>query len=299
MSLPDAAPGLAPSADDAAAALPADEARPAPEAGLGGQQPGSAPENAAHPVSDESLGQTGRVVFDQASAALGSGNISTVLPPDESPAWPGQTGDRVRIAGQTYELGEKLGEGTSAWVYRVRGRDLVVKIISPELKDIEVFGGEREALAAMAKTDIPHAALRAISADGLVLVKDLVVGTPMYKVGRLDAAQRTGLAELMVKLVRIGHTADLNMGNLYWTARGWVLVDAGGFAPASPWGPLGQYLSNERSQATGFSPAELLAAVRQRLGADSTQWRAVLDSAKYPHQEQALAALAAAAIRRR
>ncbi|MCX5796819.1 MAG: hypothetical protein NTY77_15095 [Elusimicrobia bacterium] len=214
------------------------------------------------------------------------------LPPDDIPAWPGQTGDRVRIAGQTYELAEKLGEGTSAWVYRVKGRDLVVKLIAPELKDIEVFGAEAAALAAMSKTDIPHAALRAASADGLALVKDLVVGTPMHEAGRLSAEQRAGLVELMVRLVRIGHTADLNMGNLYWTKSGWVLVDAGGFAPTSPWGPIGQYLSPERSEMTGFPAAELLAAVRQRLGPDSAEWRAVLATAQYPHQKQALAALA-------
>ena len=238
---------------------------------------------AASPGKSEESARAGGELFDGPALAL---------PPDDIPAWPGQTGDRVRIAGQTYELGEKLGEGTSAWVYRVKGRDLVVKLIAPELKDIEVFGAETSALAAMAKTDIPHAALRAASADGLSLVKDLVVGTPIYQVGRLDAEQRAGLVELMARLVRIGRTADLNMGNLYWTKDGWVLVDAGGFAPASPWGPIGQYLSQERSQMTGFPAAELLAAVRRDLGAGSAEWRSVLDSAQYDHQKKALAALA-------
>ena len=66
----------------------------------------------------------------------------------------------------------------------------------------------------------------------------------------------------------------------------------GGFAPAGPWGPIGQYLSQDRSQLTGFPAAELLAAVRRSLGAGSAEWRSVLDSAKYEHQKQALAALA-------
>ena len=238
---------------------------------------------AAPPGRGEEPARAGGELFDGPALAL---------PPDDIPAWPGKTGDRVRIAGHTYELGEQLGEGTSAVVYRVPGRELAVKLIAPELKDIEIFGAEAAALAAMAKTDIPHAALRAASADGLALVKDLVVGTPMYQVGRLDAEQRAGLVEFMVRLARIGRTADLNMGNLYWTKGGWVLVDAGGFAPASPWGPIGQYLSQERSQMTGFPAAELLAAVRRSLGAGSAEWRSVLDSAKYDHQKQALAVLA-------
>ena len=282
---PTPSPVPAPALSPAAAFLPPAVLPPlAPVAGVKAPVGTSDPASASPKQDEESVRSAG-ALFENTGPA-------PALPPDEAPAWPGRTGDRVRVAGRTYELGEKLGEGTSAWVYRVRGRDLVVKLIAPELKDTEVFGGEKAALAAIAKTDIPHAALRAASADGLVLVKDFIDGPPLHKVGRLDAEQRAGLVELMVKLVRIGHTADLNMGNLCWTKRGWVLVDAGGFARASPWGPIGQYLSKERSQVTGFPAAELLAAVRERLGADSAQWRAVLDSAKYDHQKQALAALA-------
>ena len=215
--------------------------------------------------------------------------------PDIIPEWPAQPGAAVRVAGRTYVLGERLGEvlqsnghrsfeGTNP-VYRVEGEPLVVKFIYPPLKNIEIYGGEREALVEMDKTPIAHSRLKASSKDGLVLVKELVVGEPLYRVtaeGPLSREQRVALLEMAALYVSLGRTADLNLTNLVWQEqeKRLVLIDSGGFAFAQPWAPLGQILS--RRNLFGIDGTGFLSALRKRLGPDSPAWRAVETSAQAP-----------------
>lgn len=221
--------------------------------------------------------------------------------PDIIPEWPGRTGDVARIAGRTYVLGERLGavvqanghdgyEGTSP-VYRVKDRPLVIKLIHPGFKDIGLFGGERDALVEMARLPIAHSRLVASSADGLVLVKELVSGVSLRQAteaGPLSPEQRVSLLDMAVLYVSLDRTADLSLTNLVWQAqeKRWVLIDSGGFDSAHPWAALGQILSRRRD--LGIDGVAFLAALRKRLGPDSPAWRAVETSARAPDYQALL-----------
>jgi len=157
-----------------------------------------------------------------------------------------------------------------------------------------VFGGEKDALEAMSHTRIAYARLHDASADGMTLVKDLVRGEEMWKVvdkGPLSPAQTGSLLDLAAELVSIGHTADLNWGNLLWDGKRWVMIDSGGFQQVGPWGPLGQILSEERRARSGIDAGAFLRALRARLGPDSEAWRGVQTGAAWPYQKAILAEL--------
>lgn len=267
--------GIAPAAPmSAAASLPAEPAAPA--------LPG-----AAMPAAPAPGGEGGHPEAGSAESAHlfdGTARLSP-LPVDAAgdlvPEWPGQEGDTVRINGNAYVLGEKLGEGTGAFVYRVQGRPLVVKLIYPGLADIPVFGSEVPALKEMAAVGIEHARMRDHSADGMVIVKDLVDGERIYDVaerGGLDRERVASLVGLAASLIAMERTADLNLGNLIWDAgkKTWVLIDAGGFAKGPAWGVLGQILSPGRTKLTRIVPADFLDALAARLGRDSDAWRRVM-----------------------
>ena len=222
-------------------------------------------------------------------------------PPDIIPVRPAQTGDAVRIAGRTYVLAERMGEvlqanghrgyeGTNR-VFRAKDEPLVIKFIYPALKEIAFYGGEREALAEMDKTPIPHSRLKASSRDGLALVKELVSGESLRGVtaeGPLSREQRVALLEMTVLYVSLGHTADLSLSNLVWQApeKRWILIDSGGYDIAPPWDTLVKILS--KSTLLGIDKVGFLSALRERLGADSPAWRAVETSALTPYQKTLL-----------
>jgi len=215
--------------------------------------------------------------------------------PDIIPEWPGRPGATVRIAGRTHVLGERLGEvlqpnghseyeGTNP-VYRAKDEPLVVKFIHPSFKKVPLFGGERDALIEMAQTPIVHSGLKASSKDGLVLVKELVEGAPLHRVtkeGPLSLEQRAALLDMTTLFVSLGRTADISPTNLVWQVqkKRWVLIDSGGFAPAQPWAPLGQILA--RRKDLGIDGVGFLVALRQRLGPDSPEWRAIATQAQAP-----------------
>jgi hypothetical protein len=205
--------------------------------------------------------------------------------PDSIPEWPGNQGDTVRVNGRSYVLGEKLGEGTGAWVYAVEGEPLVVKLVYPGFADVPVFGSEVAALEEMARTDIPHARMRGHSKDGLVIVKDLVSGEricDIAKRGGLGPEHVAALVDFAAGLLRLGRTADLNLGNLIWDAgkRSWILIDAGGFDSGPAWGVLGQLLSRSRSTASALDPKAFLTALAAKLGRDSAAWKSVVETAR-------------------
>jgi len=317
VALPAPAPGLESGPGRAAAAFPARDAASAPGAKLGGSPPASAPEKAAHPSSDESLGQGGRILFDQAAAPSGAdaaepavsrasswgGWVRSLLKrPDRSPAWPGRSGDRIRLEGRTFVLGRRLGEGNSAVVYHAEGGHwgYAVKLIHPGFRGIPYYAAEVEALRDLDRTNIPHAKLIAHSADGLVVVKEFVEGDSgraLLGRGALRASQKENLADLAARFIAIGYTGDLAPGNLvfaHW-GDGWTLIDGGGFAMARPWETLKQFLLGDFVEKGGVEPVAFLAAIRGRLGPDSQAWARVLsDAPGAPTLQRYLEALAAA-----
>ncbi|OGR90527.1 MAG: hypothetical protein A2V88_17305 [Elusimicrobia bacterium RBG_16_66_12] len=284
------APLIAPLAAPLAVPAPVPAAIPAAPAAQQTVIP-SAPADPGAPIFDGDFG-------DKTSLA------EAVAAPDIIPEWPGRTGDVARIAGRTYVLGERLGavvqanghgdyEGTNP-VYRVKDQPLVVKLIHPGFKEIGLFGGERDALVEMARLPIAHSGLVASSADGLVLVKELVSGVSLRRVteaGPLSPEQRAALLEMAALYVSLGRTADLSLTNLVWQEkeRRLVLIDSGGFDFAQPWAPLGQILS--RRNLFGIDGAGFLSALRKRLGPDSPAWRAVETSARSPAYQALLADL--------
>ena len=267
-----------------------------------------APAPAAAPKAEESLTGTGRVMFDQAAPAKAEGFSigrwfnKLLKRGDEVPPWPGRPGDRVRVAGRTFTLGPRLGEGNSSVVYKAEGGQYgyAVKLIHPEFKDLPDYGAEAEALELLARTDIPHARLIAKSADGLTVVKAVVpgdTGAALLKRGPLQRHSRDNLAELAARLLAVGYTGDLTPGNLVWNhwESAWTLVDGGGFRMAPPRETLAQLLDSPFFKEGGADPAEFLAAVRGRLGPGSAAWGKVLSDAEgEPHLKAAFAALAAA-----
>ncbi len=248
-----------------------------------------------------------QVLFDQAAREVprdsgGSwfSRLRAKLFPDVVPAWPGKTGDRVRINGRSYILGEKIGEGGASIVYRVQGHEeLVLKFIYPDMKGDPHYGQEVLALQALSYTDIAHSKLKDHGADGTILVKGLVHGQSLKEAldaGSLRESQTRGLADLAAKLIRIGYTADLVPANLSWDhwRTAWFLVDAGGFRMAPPLSVLGQLLGKE--SLWGSEPlaakAAFLGALRGRLGPDSAAWAQIReDSRGRPWIEKALAEL--------
>lgn len=311
-----AAPVLGP-----AAAQTVPVALPAPAPGLVPAAPLAekpqalrAPAPAAAPKAEESLAGTGRVMFDQAAPAAAEAPVAAegfsigrwfnnlLRRGDEVPPWPGRTGDRVRVGGRTFTLGQRLGEGNSSVVYKAEGGQYgyAVKLIHPEFKDLPDYGAEAEALELLARTDIPHARLIAKSADGLTVVKAVVpgdTGAALLARGPLQRHSRDNLAELAARLLAVGYTGDLTPGNLVWNhwESAWTLVDGGGFRMAPPRQTLSQLLDSAFFKEGGADPAEFLAAVRGRLGPGSAAWGKVLsDAAGAPGLQAAFAALAAA-----
>ncbi|MDD5629581.1 MAG: hypothetical protein PHU21_10990 [Elusimicrobia bacterium] len=309
LALPAPAPGLT------AAALPA----PAVQAleGVKTEAAPAAPAQAEAPARDEEgLTQAGRAVFDQAQASperdaapvparsfsFGRWLGGLLKRGDQVPPWPGRSGDRVRAGGRAFTLGPRLGEGNSSVVYRAEGgrNGYAVKLIHPEFKDIPYYGAEAEALKVLARTDIPHARLVAQSADGLVVVKELVpgeTGAALLARGALSAHSQDNLAEFAARLLDIGYTGDLAPGNLVWDhwQSAWTLVDGGGFRMAAPRETLKQLLEGGFFKPGGADPARFLAAVRGRLGPGSQAWAKVLaDAPAEPALAPAFAALTAA-----
>lgn len=284
---------VSPLVSPAQAAAPFVSPAPAPVLFAPAQKP---PAEASDKRDEKPQSNTGASLFD-GSSAVKSSPPETLGPPDVLPEWPGRPGDAARIGGRTYVLGERLGEivlnGLKQYegsnpVYRVKDEPLVIKFIHPRLKEVPVYGGERNALVEMDKTPIIHSRLKAASADGLVLVKELVSGVPLYRVteeGPLTREQRVALLDMSVHFVSLGRTADLNNSNLVWQApeRRWVLIDSGGFDFAQPWAPLGQILSKRR--LLGIDAVGFLAALRKRLGPDSPAWRAVETNATLPQNK--------------
>ncbi|MBI5883248.1 MAG: hypothetical protein HZB91_09095 [Elusimicrobia bacterium] len=231
----------------------------------------------------------------RSAAAKGPSAVASLLipsaPADSVPEWPGKPGDTVRINGRSYVLGEKLGEGTGAWVYRVQGRPLVVKLVYPGFAEVPVFGSEVAALEEMAGTRIPHARMRDHSQDGLVIVKDFVSGERIFDIaerGELGPEHVSALVDLAAELLTLERTADLNLGNLLWDARSrsWILIDSGGFAKGPAWGVLGQLLSRTRMTASRLDPQAFLKSLAAKLGEDSAAWKRVVETPRSPdHQE--------------
>jgi hypothetical protein len=304
VSLPAPAPGLSPAAPLAPTAETGSRIAPA----LQETAEGTAPK------AEESLTGTGRLLFDQAApvkaagpAAAGHFSIgrwfnSLLKRGDDVPPWPGRTGDKARVAGRTYTLGARLGEGNSSVVYKAEGGQYgyAVKLIHPEFKDIPYYSAEAEALELLGRTDIPHARLIAKSADGLTVVKAVVpgdTGAALLAKGPLPRHSRDNLAEFAARLLAVGYTGDLAPGNLVWNhwESAWTLIDGGGFRMASPRETLTQLLDSSFFKEGGADPAEFLAGVRGRLGPDSPVWTKVLEeAADAPRLGGAFTALAAA-----
>lgn len=218
--------------------------------------------------------------------------------PDIVPEWPGMVGDKIRLQGETYSLDKRIGDGSTSVVY-LSGENKIVKLIYPGLAADPVIGREAESLEALARTDIPHARLKARSADGQVLVKEFVAGITLaeqLKRGPLSFSQKKGLAELGARLMRIGYGADLNPGNLIWNHwRGeWTLVDGGGFALALPSGVFKELASEVLREHGGVNEVELLSAIRGRLEPDSEAWKKLArDAGSQPMLKNALERLSA------
>ncbi len=231
------------------------------------------------PVRDEDSAaldgdiQTGRNLFDDAGVQHGDPAL-----PDLIPAWPGETGDTVRIAGATYTLGAKVGEGAGARVYRAVGRpELVVKLVHPAHKDAAAFGYEADDIAALGKTAVSQSRLHARSADGLALVKEFIPGPTAKELldrGPLSELQTEALGRFAAELLRGGYSADLKPANLVWREdkRRWTLIDSGGARKDSIEDALG-YFFIEDWREKPLAGAAFLSALRSQLGADSAQWK--------------------------
>lgn len=155
--------------------------------------------------------------------------------PEALPGFPPKAGETIRVAGRAYVLDAPLGGGNTALVRSAVAGDgsrVAVKVLAPEFRSDPLGEDEPGALAALERTDVPHARLLAKSKDSSVLVKELVDGPKLSEVERLDTRQRTALGELARRLIALGYTADLSENNLIWNGVEWKLVDAGGFAPA-------------------------------------------------------------------
>ncbi len=238
--------------------------------------------------------ESGRLRFD--------GSVQTRDPAtaDVVPAWPGKTGDVVRVAGVGYVLGEKLGEGTGAKVYRVAGQpELAIKLVNPGLKSAAAYGYEPEDAALLEKASVSQSRVLARSEDGLVLVKEYVAGPTAKQLldgAGLDEAQASALGRFAAPLVKAGLSADLKPANLVWGAaeKRWTLIDSGGVRKDSAADILGYFFIEDwRDKPVAGAP--FLSAVRSALGAGSAEWRKLAaDGPGDPLLEDAFTALSAA-----
>ncbi|HXT00572.1 MAG TPA: hypothetical protein VN915_07850 [Elusimicrobiota bacterium] len=276
------APALAPAAA-VPEALPVAAAASARETG-----PAAAPARAGAgtPSREEEDGAgvgEGRALFDAASfAADGSPGLWTRLKGmagfgERVPAWPGAAGETLRVAKRSFTLDTKLADG----VWRTAGGLHVVTLAPPGRTN----RAEADALRALEGTDIPHAGLVAVSADGRALVQELIDDDDARDLlARGFQRQHVeGWAELAARLIRAGATGDLTPGNLIWQRwRGrWILSDARGVRRAEP-GEVVASLLTPASRSAGVDPAEFLAAVRARLGPDAAEWARTLSALRTP-----------------
>jgi hypothetical protein len=295
-----------------AAALAPALAEPAPLPAAAAATPASAPalKDAARPAGagaapgrDESSAAAGRALFDAAApAAPDAGGLWAKVRDwarlgDRVPSWPGSAGEKIRLAGRSYTLDRRLADGGGSRVWKTTEGDLVVKILHPQFLTLPHYADEAAVLRAIRNSDIPHARLVAASADGTVMVKELVEGDGAGELlaGGFEDRHRQGWEELAAKLIRAGVTADLVSGNLVWQrARGrWMIVDAGGIEDAGPEKVLAQLLT-PAAVAAGVEPGAFLAGLRARLGPDSPEWARTLAAlGASPKYAAALAALAA------
>lgn len=196
--------------------------------------------------------------------------------------YPPRAGETVRVAGADYVLGPQYPSGENAFVFTVKDRpELVIKILKRGVPRSE--SDELPGLELLSKTDLAHSKLLAASASGSALVKERVEGETAADIlargGSLSPTQRQGLAEFFVAMVRGGHVADLNAGNLVWNASAsrWVLVDAGMFKKGPAALALAQlYYRNQPGDYLGADHAAFLVAVRAGLGEESAEWKDIL-----------------------
>jgi hypothetical protein len=302
-------PALAPSAIPGEAVLPAPAA---PGQGSSGGSDAAAEDAVAEKETDEGSVRKGRAVFDRAGASsIGEAlpqpgmwqRFKTYLWPDIIPAWPGKTGDIVRLNGTSYPLERRIGESHVSTVWSVAGDPrVVVKLVHPDFRGDSHYGQEVEALQALSRTGISHAKLFAASPDGLVMVKEFTKGETLHRVVEqrdMIASHLSGLALLAGQLIAIGYTADLAPSNLVldrWFSR-WTLVDAGGFKSGGPLEVLGQLWKDEyfgsEWVAQNAAKRRFLTNLRVRLGPESAQWREIVRNAdRLPSLKKALEELA-------
>ncbi len=236
--------------------------------------------------------------FEAVAAPLRSlwGGVSRLLSrPDEAPAFPPRPGQKVRVAGKSYELGRLMASGEGWSLHELGGfgrSEEAVLLFAPEAK--EAFNAEKAALEALARTDIPHAKLKAAGDGALVLVRANLNGwdaRAIFKQGP-TRHQRSGLADLAARLVRGGMTADLSVENLIWEHwKGqWTLIKGAGYRMGSAWDAIGGLwaLDGAVSDRAGF-----LAALRGRLGPESDSWgRLTGEAAAHPELRAGLDELA-------
>ena len=199
---------------------------------------------------------------------------------EAAPAWPGKTGDAVRVGRVRTELGEHAGDGGTSTVWRSRNGAYAIKILHPEARTVPGVEEEAATLRAISGSGLPVARLVAESRDGRILVKEFVEGDTAYalmKRGRFDRQHIKGWAELAAQLIRSGVTADLAPGNLVWQQRRarWVILDAGGLKDGGAADVLKQMLT-PASQKAGVDARALLSGLRTRLGGDSAAWTKTL-----------------------
>lgn len=250
------------------------------------QGPKAAP---AAPAKGEAapLDDPGRALFDQAAAkapeaapASGGlwGRVKNMLSLGEAaPAWPGKTGDPVRVGRIKTALDRPLGDGGTSKVWLTADRNYAVKLLHPQARALPGVAGEAATLRALAKSDLPVAKLVGESADGGMLVKEYIEGDSAHKIlerGAFSRSQAEGWPELAAKLIKAGVTADLARGNLvwqHWRTR-WTIVDAGGLTDGGPRQVLEQMMAPELLARAGLDGAGFLAGLRARLGPDSALW---------------------------
>ena len=250
----------------------------------GGGAPAAPSRTDAAPAPEAA--DAGRVRFDQSSerpaapASVGLwGKLRGFLSTGEAaPAWPGKAGDAVRIGRFKTTLGSVISQGGTSTVWGSQDGNYAIKLARPGALDA---AGEAAILRAAAASDLPVAKLVAESRDGLVVVKEFIVGATARELlarGAFSRAQAVGWGELAAKLIKGGVTADLARGNLvwqHWLSR-WVVIDVGGLTGAGPEAVLDQMLEPGLMAGAGVDPAAFLSGLRARLGPDSERWARTL-----------------------
>jgi hypothetical protein len=225
----------------------------------------------------------GRVRFDQSSeraAAPASaglwGKVRGFLSIGEAaPAWPGKSGDAVRIGRFKTTLQAAVSRNATSAVWRPADANYTITLVHPSARE------EAAKLRAIAASDLPVAKLYAESRDGLALVREFIdgaTGAELLARGPFRQSHTEGWGELAAKLIKSGMTADLAPGSLawqHWRTR-WVVTDAASLTKGGPRDVLDQLLEPALLARAGIDPAEFLAGLRARLGPDSALWAGTL-----------------------